>query len=149
METIYQKTQYGIFAVVIILLSLFITIGFLYQLGSKPLPLISYIFIICVFLIILLLFYKLEIRIDKEKITAIFGIGLLKREFLIQEIDTIESYKIPWYVGIGIRITQRGTLWNVATGKAILLNSKGQTKTFLVGSAEVEEIIKILNNKIK
>ena len=146
MKTIYRKTQYGILAILIVLISILITFGFYYQAGPNPLPLTPFIVIMSVFIVTILLFYKLEISIDNEKITAVFGIGLVKKNFLINEIDSIESYKIPWYVGIGIRITQRGTLWNVSTGRAVLINNKAKTKTFLVGSAEVDKIIRILKS---
>ena len=68
MKLIYQKTQYGILAIFFVFILFFITFAFYYQIGDEPLPLTTYIFLMSIFLIIILLFYKLEIRIDKEKI---------------------------------------------------------------------------------
>jgi hypothetical protein len=144
MKIIYKNTQYGILITVIFLLIMvFSTYGFIYQTGAKPLPLIPYIILMVFFIAILINFYKLTIVIDSEKITAIFGVGLLKKIIKLNAIKSIENYKIPWYTGIGIRLTPKGWLWNVKTGNAILLKSK--TKTFLVGSNEVEKLIKIIN----
>jgi hypothetical protein len=144
MKIIYKNVQYGILITVIFLLIMvFSTYGFIYQTGVKPLPLIPYIILMILFVVILVNFYKLTIVIDSEKITAAFGIGFLKKTMKLNEIKSIENYKIPWYTGIGIRLTPKGWLWNVKTGNAILLKSK--TKTFLVGSNEVEKLIKIVN----
>ncbi len=91
-----------------------------------------------------LLFYKLTITIDKDKIEAKLGIGLLKRSMKIKEIDynTIEKIKVPAYYGIGIRLTPFGWLYNVKTGNAIKLKSK--SKTFFVGTEDFETINTIL-----
>jgi len=143
MKTIYKNTQYGILLNLIFLVIIaFTTYGYVYQTGSKPIPFIPYIILVVLFIIILINFYKLTITIDKEKITATFGIGLLKKSMFINEIESIENYKIPWYTGIGIRLTTKGWLWNVKNGNALFLKSK--TKTFLVGSSEVTELIKTI-----
>ena len=145
MKTVYKKTQYGIgLTIVLLLVIVFLTYSHVYQTGSKPLPLIPYIIITILFVLFILIFYKLTITIDQEKVTAIFGIGLLKKSIQIDEINTIENYKIPWYAGIGIRLTPKGWLWNVKTGNALLL--KGKTKTFLVGSNEVPKLMELINN---
>jgi len=144
MKTIYKKTQYGILTYFLLFVMLLLTIAYWYQLGNNPIPLIPYLGIMVFFTLLILLFYKLTIQIDEEKITAIFGIGLLKKSMLLNEIDTIENFKIPWYAGIGIRLTTKGWLWNVSTGNAILIQNKTRSKTFLVGSKDVDTIIKIL-----
>jgi len=140
MKTIYKHTQYGILLnFVLLVIIAFISYGYFYQTGSKPLPIIPYIILMILFLAILIVFYKLTIIIDKEKVTAIFGIGLVKKTILINQIETMENYKIPWYAGIGIRITAKGWLWNVSPGNAMLFKSKN--KFFLVGSNEVDKVI--------
>ena len=145
MKTIYNKTQTGIIAIIMLLIMVFISYVYFYQAGSKPLPLVPYLILMLVFIVVLLMFYKLTITIDKEKITAIFGIGWLKKSMDIKDIDTIEEYKISWYTGIGVRLTPKGWLWNVKMGKAILIQNKSKTQTFLVGTDEVDEIKRIIN----
>ncbi len=150
MKTIYHKTQTVILVIVITLaIMIFISYSYFYQTGSKPLPLIPYLIVMLVFIAILLLFYKLTISIDKEKITAVFGIGILKKEIYLKEISSIESYKIPWYAGVGIRLTPKGWLWNAKMGKAVLIKNKSKSQTFLVGSNEVSKIMDILAIKNK
>jgi hypothetical protein len=141
--TNYKQTQYGLFIIAFsVLISAFIGYSYYYQLGDKPLPLTVTLLLIGVLILSLITFYKLTIRIDKEKITATFGFGIIKKTMLLSEIDkdSIEKVIMPWYVGIGIRITSKGTLYNVKTGATILIKNKQQTKTFLVGTDDFEGI---------
>jgi hypothetical protein len=133
----------GIISFPLLLLSYF------YKWGNHPLALSTLGLTFLVLLIILLLFYKLTIIIDDEKILAVFGIGLIKKSISLNKIDlsSIEEIKIPWYYGIGIRVTPYGVLYNVKPGKAIRLKSKIENKIFLVGTNDFEEIQKILLQK--
>ncbi len=144
MKTIYNKTQYGILIYIMVIVMVFLSYAYFYQTGSNPIPLIPYVILMMVFLVIILFFYKLTIIIDDEKITAIFGIGFLKKSIYLNEIDTIETYKAPWFTGIGVRLTSKGWLWNVKVGNAILLNDKNKTKTFLVGTDDADKIVNLL-----
>ena len=149
MKTIYKKTQYGVLTYLMLLVMAFLTVSFILQTGKKPIPLVAYLILMLVFIIIILLFYKLTIIINEDKIEAIFGVGLLKKSIKLNDIQSIENYKIPWYVGIGIRLTSKGWLWNVSTGNAILIHNKTRSKTFLVCSNEVDKVIKIFNTLLK
>ena len=149
MKTIYKKTQYGVLTYLMLLVMAFLTVSFILQTGKKPIPLVAYLILMLVFIIIILLFYKLTIIINEDKIEAIFGIGLLKKSIKLDDIQSIENYKIPWYVGIGIRLTSKGWLWNVSTGNAILIYNKTRSKTFLVGSKEVDKVINTINTQLK
>ena len=141
--TIYQKTQYGYFIIAFsLIISILIGFSHYYQLSEKPLPLTASILLIGFLMLSMLTFYKLTIHINQEKITATFGLGIIKKTMLLSEIDknSIEKVSMPWYVGIGIRITPKGTLYNVKIGDSIFINNKQQTKTFLVGTDDFEGI---------
>ncbi len=145
MKTLYKHTQYGKLLVIVLLLSLAgISYAYYYQTGVKPIPLPIFLIVSIILIVAILFFYKLTIQIDQEKITAIFGIGILKKSFDLKDIETIEKYKIPWYAGIGIRLTPKGWLWNVSYGDAVLI--KGKNNTFLVGTNEVDVVIEKLKN---
>jgi hypothetical protein len=143
----YNKTQYGTFINILFLFIMgFIAYAYVYQLGNQPIPFEIFIILFPLFGIILLFFYKLTIKIDDEKITAIFGIGIIKRTINIENImvESIKEVKIPWYYGIGIRLTPKGWLYNVKFGKSIIMKTKH--KTFLVGTDDANTIKKILIN---
>ncbi|WP_034061975.1 hypothetical protein [Lacinutrix jangbogonensis] len=143
--TLYKHTQYGKLITVIISIVAITTLTiFILQTGNNPMPWIMLVSILLLFLLILLSFYKLTITIDKEKIEAKFGIGLIKRSLKIKDIhyDSIEKIKVPALYGIGIRLTPQGWLYNVNTGNAIKV--KSNTKTFFVGTEDFEKINTVL-----
>lgn len=143
-KNIYVKTQYGLLLNILMSLSVFLIYA-IYQNNSNSTSSMILWLTIGFMLIIWLLMYKLTILIDKESITAIFGIGLLKRKVSINEIDfsTLKVVVPSKFTGIGIRLTPLGWLWNVKFGKAIYFKTKNG-KTFFVGTDEPEKIIAIL-----
>ena len=144
----YKKTQYGIFlSLFLAIIALAVFYAYYFQIGSKPIPLIPAVIVLFIFVLSILLFYKLTILIDTEKITATFGIGFIKKSVLIKDIDisSIEKVKMPWYLGIGIRLTAKGWLWNVKVGDSIYFKTK--INTFLVGTDDFDTIKNILRNE--
>jgi len=96
---------------------------------------------IIILLICYSLFHKLTITIDPTEFVAEFGWGLIKKRIPIASIDfnTITKEKIKWFMGIGIRFTSQGTLYNVKYGHAIKLKTK-KGPTYLFGTEEFEKI---------
>jgi len=144
----YKKTQYGIFlSLFLAIIALAVFYAYYFHIGSKPIPLIPAVIVLFIFVLSILLFYKLTILIDTEKITATFGIGFIKKSVLIKDIDisSIEKVKMPWYLGIGIRLTAKGWLWNVKVGDSIYFKTK--INTFLVGTDDFDTIKNILRNE--
>ena len=149
MKTLYNKTQYSTLIIVIFIPILaFLFYAYFSQAGDNPLPLISFIILMVLFVLVLLIFYKLNITITKDKIIATFGIGIIKRVVNINDIDinTIEKVSFGFLTGIGIRITKKGWLWNVKIGDAIYFQTKNKSATFLVGTDDYYEIKKLLKN---
>jgi len=141
----YKKIQYGIFlSLFFLVIIIFILYAGYYQTGSNPIPMNLAYVLSALFILTILLFYKLTITITNEKITASFGVGLIKKSMPINQIATIEKVKMPWYYGVGIRLTPKGWLWNVKVGEAILIHNKNKTKTFLVGTDDYQTIETIL-----
>ena len=146
-QILYKKTQNGLIANFIILFSVMLLINLARKSDNTTETIILIAITVLLFLVWLLV-YKLTIVIDDKTITAIFGIGLLKRKFNINDIDfsTLQVVKPSLLTGIGIRLTSKGWLWNVKVGKAIYFKSKNG-KTFFVGTDEPEKIIEILKSK--
>ncbi len=143
--TQYKKTQKG-FIISILFAALIVVIA-IYYLSENISELFLYL-MVSVLTACILLFYKLTITIKEETITALLGVGFLKRKVAIKDIDfsTLEKVNFSLLTGIGIRLTSKGWLWNVKIGDAIYFKTKNN-KTFLVGTDEADEIIKILKNE--
>ncbi|WP_397362015.1 hypothetical protein [Olleya sp. R77988] len=137
----YKNIQYGFF--IIILMTIIITV-------ISCLAIFKNVFNIPIFItlltttIALIIFHRLTITIDNKQIKAVFGLGLIKQSIKIEDIDinSIKEVQVPWYVGIGIRLTSKGTLYNVKTGNAIYIKSKN--KLFYVGTDDYDTIKNVL-----
>jgi hypothetical protein len=139
----YKKTQFAYWILVIIMVSIF----FIIYLNETPNVFLPVIILSLTFI----LFHKLTIIIDEEKIIAYFGYNFFKREMKINEIDplSIQTIKINWLTGLGIRITNIGWLYNVKYGEAIKIISKDKSNFFFVGTDDSIVIKKILLELIK
>jgi hypothetical protein len=101
----------------------------------------SKIILMSVLLMVSIMFYKLTIVIDEEKIYAYFGYNLFTRKMYFRDMNfnDIKTENIRWYTGIGIRFTDKGWLYNVNFGKAIRITShSGQV--FYISTNEPEAI---------
>ncbi|WP_298325807.1 hypothetical protein [uncultured Dokdonia sp.] len=109
---------------------------------------VPYTLIACCFLfiVILLLFYKLEISITNQYAIASFGVGLLYKKIAINDLDitTARGVKTPWYWGIGIRFTPEGTLYNTHTGGNLHIKTKNKMNEFFVSTSNAPSIITAL-----
>lgn len=149
---LYQKSQISYFLVTILLFMMaFLHISSWSDVGKDSLSLISLWAFDALFVIVLLLFYKLTITIDEKSINASFGFGLIQKSLLLEEINTasIEEIDVPWYYGIGLRITPKGVLYSTRFGKAIYFKSLDNKKTFFVGTENFSEIKAVLIHQIK
>ncbi|HLV45586.1 MAG TPA: hypothetical protein VKY32_00965 [Flavobacterium sp.] len=83
----------------------------------------------------LLLFYKLHIKVDEQVLEISFGIGLIKKKFLLSDIDTSTFYdkKIPWYYGVGWRYDFKGNvLFSADLGTALTFRLKNSENQIMI-----------------
>ena len=91
-----------------------------------------------VFAIVLLaLFASLTVEIDAEHLRIRFGIGLIRKRFPLDQIDTCRPVRNSWIYGWGIRLTPHGWLYNVSGQEAVELKMKSG-KTCRIGTDEPE-----------
>ncbi len=84
---IYKESQIGwfiigIFAVAIV----FHCLAYLNQWGNNPMPAAIFLSMLALFVSILLLFYKLTIKIEGNDIKVIYGIGLIAITILMDRL---------------------------------------------------------------
>lgn len=144
----YKKTQIGWFFILtffplIVLMSLF----YIKQWGNEPLTFSLFLFIAGLFLLILALFYQLKVEIEGKVLRLSYGIGLIRFRFAMDTLVETKVIKTPWYYGLGIRITPKGLLYNIQGRKAVEISylRDGKKKSFMVGSAEPEELKRALD----
>ncbi|MHB1278704.1 MAG: hypothetical protein ACYC1Q_09910 [Bacteroidia bacterium] len=144
----YKKTQIGWFAIWtfipgIILMYLFYD----YEWGNNPLPFSLFLVMCGLFVLILAMFYRLKTEIDGNTIRLSYGIGLIRFRFTIDSLVEAKIIRTPWYYGIGIRITPKGMLYNIHSRDAVEISylRDGKMKSFMLGSAEPEELKRALD----
>lgn len=141
--THYKNTQHGTVPMIILTIALvtLIAVSLVKDVSNAKLPMAI---VLVVLGLVFLIFRRLTIIIDDDNISSHYGLGLITRKMPIKDIDlnTIEEVQVPWYYGIGIRITPKGILHNVKPGNAIYIKSK--SKLFFVGTDDYETIKSVL-----
>lgn len=125
---------------------LYLYLAFMFQWGDNPMPLTGFVLIESLLLIICLLFFQLTVEIRKPILKISYGIGLIRFNFQIDQIESVEVMSNPWYYGWGIRITPNGMLYNIHGRKAVKINylRNGKSKSVMVGTAEPEVLKRAL-----
>jgi len=139
----YKKSQTGWVLIAIFAPVLgFLFLAHLNRWGNNPLPLTPFLILSGLFVFISLLFYKLTVHVEKSKIKLIYGIGLIRATFKIDQLSRAEVIKTPWYYGLGIRITPKGMLYNIHGSQAVRLEyqHKGKSKSVMIGTPEPEQL---------
>jgi hypothetical protein len=134
--TRYEHTQRG----TVLLVTLLVTVFFLIALdrlvpAARGVPLVLVgIFGMCGFL-----FSSLTIQVTDRALRWQFGLGFIRKEVPLAEIEKAEVTETTFLQGWGIHYTARGWLYNVSGFQAILVRLKSG-KTFLVGTDEPDRL---------
>lgn len=139
----YRHTQIG-YLLIILYSAVVVFIGYLNVLvGFNPFALAALI----VMLFVLRLSSSLTVAVDDKMIKIQFGLGIIRKVFLLQGIETYSVVKNPWYYGWGIRFTPRGWLFNVSGLSAIELQMKNG-KRYRIGTDEPDNLANALTEAL-
>lgn len=139
---VYKHTQFGWYilipvAIAVILSGIF---GIIHS--------ITYLWILSIALFIAaLLFSTLTVGIDDKKIQIAFGIGIVRKSFLFENIQSASSVRNRWWYGWGIRITPHGWLFNVSGLYAVELKMKNG-KIYRIGTDEPQKLLDAIKTKL-
>jgi hypothetical protein len=95
------------------------------------------------FLITIVVFYKLTITIDDEILCACFGVGLVRKKAALAEIAACEPIRIRWWYGWGIHLTPYGWLYNVGGLDAVAITLRDGRK-FALGTDNPDELVEAI-----
>ncbi len=142
----YHHKQIGF--VIIIPLVVFFIIVFT-QFMLKGVYTFVFTLILIFFIAALALFYALTVEIQNNIITCCFGIGLIRKNISLSEIQSVRAVQNPWYAGWGIRwIPGQYWLWNVSGFRAVELTIK-DGKRFRIGTDEPEALVRAIESNKK
>ncbi len=87
----------------------------------------------------LVLFSSLTVVIWEEELEVRFGPGLIRKRFKLNEIESCQVVKNPWYYGWGIRLTPHGVLFRVSGFHAVEIKLR-TGKKFRIGTDVPQEL---------
>lgn len=141
---IYQKTQFSwkitlVFSIVI----LSVVFSYIYQFGNNPISTTGFVIIGGILMLTLLSLYKLTVIVKEHDIILKFGIGIFKIKIEPTKIIDIKIVNIPYYVGLGIRRTSKGMLYNVGGNKGVQIHYDND-KYITIGSKDPNALREVL-----
>jgi hypothetical protein len=140
----YKHTQIGYLFNVVLSISLLILlfVGVVYE--FTPIVLALFIFL----LLSLVLFPSLTVEIDKTKLTIRFGLGIISKNFNLEDIRSCRVAKNPWYYGWRISLTPYGWLYNISGLSSVEILMKNG-KRYRLGTDEPERLGSAIKQTIK
>ena len=87
----------------------------------------------------LYLFSSLTVQVTDFYVKLWFGPGIIHKTFLIEDIDSTEIAKTPWYCGWGIHCIKGGFIFNVSGFYSVQLNMKNGRR-YRIGTDEPEKL---------
>ncbi len=70
------------------------------------------------------LFGSLTVTVHGSFVEIRFGVGLIRRRFSLEEIESCDAVRNPWWYGWGIKKIPRGWLFNVSGLDAVELTMR-------------------------
>ena len=136
----YEHTQFGYFITIAIVAAM-VAIGII--MADMGINWIAAT-VLVVLAVIVVLLHRLMVIIDEEELVVQFGPGVIRKRFKLNEIESCQVVKIPWYYGWGIRATPQGMVFRVSGFHAVKVKLT-TGKEFLIGTdvpQELEEAIR-------
>ncbi len=136
----YEHTQVG-YLIIVAMAAVMVLIGVV--LANVGINWIA-IGVLVVIAVALVLFCSLTVVIWEDELEVRFGPGLIRKRFKLNEIESCQVVKNPWYYGWGIRLTPHGMLFRVSGFHAVQIKLR-TGKKFRIGTdvpQELEEAIR-------
>lgn len=130
----YKHTQIGYVLIVAFIAAILLIIDLMFATADfNPVP----IFVLGFMILCLALFATLTVEVDEQAIQIQFGIGLIRKRFLLKDVETSRPVKNPWYYGWGIHVIPHGWIFNVSGLEAVELQMKNGKK-YRIGTDDAE-----------
>ena len=134
-------TQSGTFSIMVTLSCIILCIVMLFIIGfDEALPVVILCFVILLFIVCLLIFYKLTITIDDTHLTFSMGIGLISKSYPLSDIESCTPVRNSFLYGVGIHMTSSGWLYNVSGLNAVEVSFKNRKSKIRIGTDRPDEV---------
>ncbi len=154
MQASYKKTQTG-WIIILSFIPVFLFLAWIiyYQevlgrsFGDHPAPSFLYLGLIGLLLLLLVLFSNLTVTGFPTYLEIKYGIGLFRKKFQYQDIQSCSIKKNNWFYGWGVRKIPGGWLYNVSGSMSVQLDMKSG-RMYRIGTDEPEKLIEFIKSRI-
>jgi len=103
--------------------------------------------VLAVLAVVLILFHSLTVVINEEELVVQFGRGAIRKRFKLNEIESVQTVRVPWYWGWGIRTTAQGMVFRVSGFDAVQIKLV-TGKEYLIGTDVPQELEQALRQAL-
>lgn len=89
-----------------------------------------------IFIVVGLLFFGMKTYVDDTKIRIAFGIGLIRKTILLNNVKAVETVRNKWYYGWGIRLIPNGWLYNISGLHGVEIKRKDTASVIRIGTKQ-------------
>jgi len=139
----YKHTQVG-YLIITVMAAVMVLIGIV--LANAGINWIA-IGVLVIIAVTLVLFSSLTVVIWEEELEVRFGPGPIRKRFKLNEIESCQVVKNPWYYGWGIRLTPHGMLFRVSGFRAVQIKLR-TGKKFQIGTDVPQELERAIRQVI-
>ncbi len=145
MKNSYEHTQMGYLTTIAIGAAL---LNIVYFVIFKDLNWIAWI-VILVLGMALLLFATLKVTISDDWLEIRLGIGIIQKRIPLQDIQSAQVVKYPWYYGWGVRVTLQGEwIYSVSGFRAVKIETRTGDK-YIIGIDVADEFAAAVQKAIE
>jgi uncharacterized membrane protein YdbT with pleckstrin-like domain len=139
----YEHTQVGYVIIVGIVVAM-VGIGIILANEGRNWIAIA---VLVVLAVVLVLFNSLTVVINEEELVVQFGGGAIRKRFKLNEIDSCQPVRVPWYYGWGIRATPQGMVFRVSGFDTVQVRLV-TGREFLIGTDVPQELAEAITQAI-
>jgi hypothetical protein len=141
-------TQRGTFIIVLFGSFILLFTGVLAYLGYNDPAMYILLPVILLFAICIGFFYKLTITVTDVRLTFNLGFGMIRKSYLLSEIESVKPVRNPVFYGIGIKMIPHGWLYNVSGLDAVEVKFKNRKSVVRIGTDQPVNVSNYINSKL-
>ena len=96
----------------------------------------------------LALFATLTTRVNRQDLNIRFGIGLIQKRFVLQDVEEYRVVKNPWYYAWGIHAIPGGWIFNVSGWDAVELRMKSGGR-YRIGTNDPQGLMNAIETSLR
>ena len=135
----YKHTQIGYFLIIVFSVTLILVGTLVFRTNFTPGLLVVFAFMV----FCMATFSRLTVEVDDQAIDLRFGMGVIRKRFLLKDVKAHRAVKNPWYYSWGIHVIPNGLIFNVSGSEAVELQMKNGRK-YRIGTDDAKGLVDAL-----